>query len=210
MKDVLGKLKTASKMAMPFVNKATDLMKESYDSVAYKNLLDSIIGSCAMVIRSDSEKADDNEWLKLELFIKTHDSLSSFQPEKVKQRFESYLTRFEVDPSIGNASVMETIGKLKNKEVDGKLVIRVAISVCTATKKLSDKRKKTITSLCSELGLEIKDFDLEVEVSAPKIPQYIIDKEKKEEMNKESDVLDKVDTNKAEKNNEPSLSDEKP
>jgi len=74
MGGLLDKLKQAGEKAAPFMDKATNVVKEGLDTVTYKNLLDSIVGSCAMVIRSDSDSITDDEKLENEYTSKEDSS----------------------------------------------------------------------------------------------------------------------------------------
>ena len=64
------------------------------------------------------------------------------------------------DHQIGQASALQAVAKVKDKEAEARLMVRVCCAVGAADGDFDEKEKAVVRKICTELSLNPKDFDL--------------------------------------------------
>lgn len=124
-----------------------------------RDFLEGVIAGCALVVYADGI-AKPEEKQKMMGFLRTSDVLSVFDTNEVIKLFEKYATQFEFDWAIGEANVLQAVGRLKSREAEARLLVRVCCAIGGADGHFDDSEKAAVTKLCRELGLKSTDFDL--------------------------------------------------
>ena len=93
-------------------------------------------------------------------FMRTNESLSVFDSSEVIEIFEKYSKHFDFDFQIGQANALQAVAKLKSKEAEARLMVRVCCMIGAADGDFDNNEKTAVRTICNELGLNPKDFDL--------------------------------------------------
>ena len=124
-----------------------------------KGFLEAVVAGCAMVAHADGiVKPEEKQ--KMMGFLRNSEVLSGFGVEEVISIFDKYAKQFEFDHQIGQASALQTIGRLKGKDTEARLMVRVCCAIGAADGNFDDQEKSVVRTICNELGLNPKDFDL--------------------------------------------------
>ena len=143
-------------------NKFSEVSKSLKDEVSrFRNqtFLEAVIAGCTLVAYADGIVRPE-EKQKMMGFLRNSDVLSVFTTEEVIAVFDKYAKQFEFDHQIGQASALQAIAKLKGKETEAKLMVRVCCAIGAADGNFDDNEKAIVRKICAELGLNPKDFDL--------------------------------------------------
>lgn len=124
-----------------------------------KNFLESVLAGCALVAHADGLVRPE-EKQKMMGFLHNSEVLSVFDVKDVIKIFEKYSKQFDFDYKIGQASALQAISKLKGKESEARLMVRVCCAIGTADGNFDIHEKEAVRSICKELGLNPQDFDL--------------------------------------------------
>ncbi|CAH2602229.1 Tellurite resistance TerB [Rhodovastum atsumiense] len=142
-------------------NTASSIRKGLSDELSrYRSqgFLDAVAAACALVSTADgSISAAEKE--KMLGFIRQSDELKVFDLQTVIDTFTRFAGKIEFDFALGASECLATIGKLKGK-TEARLLVRVCIAVAGADGSFSDDEKKVVRNICTELGIDPKDFDL--------------------------------------------------
>lgn len=134
-------------------------LKNEVTKFRNKTFLEAVVAGCVMVAYADGVVKPE-EKQKMMGFLRTSDVLSVFDMNEVISLFEKFSQQFEFDAAIGEANALQTIGKLKSKENEARLMVRVCCAIGAADGSFDESEKATVRKICSELGLNPKDFDL--------------------------------------------------
>ena len=149
---------------------ALDWLKDRYKEVSAnlktevtkfrnKTFLEGVVAGCVMVAYADGVVKPE-EKQKMMGFMRNSEALSVFDLNEVIKIFEKYSEQFEFDTAIGEANALQAIGKLKSKEAEARLMVRVCCAIGAADGSFDDSEKATVRKICTELELNPKDFDL--------------------------------------------------
>jgi len=140
-------------------NEVTTSLKNEVTKVRNKPFLEAVVAGCTLVAHADGVVKPE-EKQKMMGFLRTSEVLSVFDTNEVIALFEKYSKQFEFDPSIGEANALQAIGKLRNRENEARLMVRVCCAIGAADGDFDDNEKTAVRKICNELGLNPKDFDL--------------------------------------------------
>ena len=140
-------------------NEVSASLKTEVTKVRNKSFLEAVVAGCALVAYADGVVKPE-EKQKMMGFLQTSDVLSVFDVTEVIKAFEKVAKNFEFDPAIGEANALQTVGKLKGKDAEARLMVRVCCAVGAADGDFDDDEKAAVRKICGELGLNPKDFDL--------------------------------------------------
>lgn len=140
-------------------NEVTASLKTEVTKFNNKSFLETVVAGCVMVAYADGVVRPE-EKQKMMGFLRNSDVLSVFTTEEVIVVFDKYAKQFEFDHQIGQASALQAIAKLKGKETEAKLMVRVCCAIGAADGNFDDNEKAIVRKICAELGLNPKDFDL--------------------------------------------------
>jgi tellurite resistance protein TerB len=124
-----------------------------------RSFMEAVVAGCALVAAADGNITSD-EKQKMAGFIQRADELKHFKMSDVIAVFNKTAEDFEFDHAIGKAAAMQTISKIKGKEGQDRLLIRVVCAIGAADGDFDDNEKSIVREICSELGLNPADFDL--------------------------------------------------
>lgn len=140
-------------------NEVSTSVKTEVTKVRNKTFLEGVVAGCAMVAYADGTVTPE-EKQKMMGFLKSSEVLSVFSVDEVIATFEKFAKQFEFDTAIGEANALQTIGKLRSKENEARLMVRVCCIIGAADGNFDENEKATVRKICNELRLNPKDFDL--------------------------------------------------
>jgi tellurite resistance protein TerB len=140
-------------------NEVSASLKTEVKKVRNKTFLESVVAGCALVAYADGVVKPE-EKQKMMGFLQTSDVLSVFDVTEVIKAFEKAAKGFEFDAAIGEANALQTVGKLKGKDAEARLMVRVCCAVGAADGDFDEDEKAVVRKICGELGLNPKEFDL--------------------------------------------------
>lgn len=141
------------------VSEVSTSLKNEVNKVRNKTFLEGVVAGCVLVAYADGVVKPE-EKQKMMGFLRTSETLSVFNVDEVIATFEKYSQHFEFDPAIGEANALQTVGKLKSKENEARLMVRVCCAIGAADGVFDESEKNAVRKICNELGLNPKDFDL--------------------------------------------------
>ena len=145
-----------------FLNTAKEkLMSLKNEAMKFKSkeFLQASLAGSALIILADGS-VDKEEKLKMMKFIEHNEALSIYDTSEVLTTFKEYLAVMEEDMDIGEAKAMAAISKIKNKEEQARLVMRMIIAIANADNDFDPDEKAMAVRIANELGLDPTDFDL--------------------------------------------------
>lgn len=134
-------------------------LKNEVTKIRNKDFLEGVVAGCALVAYADGVVKPE-EKQKMMGFLKASEVLSVFDTGDVIRLFEKFSEQFEFDLAIGEANALQAISKVKKKEGEARLLVRVCCAIGASDGDFDDSEKKTVRKICSELGLNPADFDL--------------------------------------------------
>ena len=117
-----------------------------------------VLGS-ALVILADGS-IDAQEKSKMMNFIENHEALSIYNTSEVVKTWKDYIDTLEMDVDIGTAKAMSALGKIKGKDDQARLVLRMVCAIGASDGDFDDDEKRVASMVAIELGLNPTDFDL--------------------------------------------------
>jgi len=149
-------------MLSNFLNKARDKFSElKTGALKYKSkeFLNAALGGSALVIMADGS-IDVQEKTKMMSFIQNNEALSVYDTSEVVKTWKDYIDTLEMDADIGEAKAMSALGKMKGKNEEARLVLRMVCAIGAADGDFDQDEKRVATKVAIELGLNPSDFDL--------------------------------------------------
>ena len=140
-------------------SEVTANLKTEVTKLKNKTFLEAVVAGCALVAHADGVVKPE-EKQKMMGFLRNSDVLSVFSVEEVIGIFDKYSKQFEFDHQIGQASALQVVAKLKGKDAEARLMVRVCCAIGAADGNFDDNEKGVVRKICAELGLNPKDFDL--------------------------------------------------
>ncbi|GEO80724.1 tellurite resistance TerB family protein [Pararhodospirillum oryzae] len=140
------------------VTEARDSLNAEITKFKSKDLLEAVVAGCVLVAYADGTITPD-EKQKMMGFLKTSDQLKVFDQSDVIRMFQSYVEKFDFDPTIGTGEVMQAVGKFKGKP-QAQLVVRVCCAIGAADGDFDKDERMVVARMASELGLNPADFGL--------------------------------------------------
>lgn len=125
-----------------------------------KDFLNAALGGSAMVIMADG-KIDPQEKVKMMAFIENHEALSIYNTSEVVKTWKDYIDTMEMDADIGAAKALAALGKIKGKEEQARLVLRMVCSIGAADGDFDADERRVASQIAVELGLNSAEFDLQ-------------------------------------------------
>ena len=135
--------------------------KLAAEASKFKNraFMEAVVNGCALVAAADG-KIDATEKQKMAGFLERADELKHFEMRQVIEVFQKAAADFEFDHTIGKASALKMIGKIKGNEEQGRLLVRVVCAIGAADGDFDASEKAMVGEIARELGLNPADFEL--------------------------------------------------
>ncbi|WP_304526945.1 tellurite resistance TerB family protein [Halomonas sp. I5-271120] len=132
----------------------------------YRNadFLDAALAASALITVADGS-IDAEEKKKTIVFVQNHDALSIFDSAEVIRKFRDHLNNLDpdnpdTDTDLAEISAFSTIGKVKKKDDQARMVLRLAIAIGGADGEFDEKEKAMALKIARELGLDPAEFEL--------------------------------------------------
>lgn len=149
---------------------AFDWLKNNFDAAKkraqeeitkYKNadFMHAVIAACAKVAYADGV-VDPKEKQKMMQYIQVSDELKVFKPEEVIASWNAIAGKFDFDLEIGSTEALKTICKLRSKPDAARTLVRVALIIANSDGNFDVTEKKAAREICSELGIDPTEFEL--------------------------------------------------
>lgn len=134
-------------------------LKTEVSKFKNKGFLEAVVAGCALVAHADGVvKLEEKQ--KMVGFLRNSDVLSMFDIQEVIGIFDKYAKQFEFDSQIGRASALQGVAKVKGKDTEARLMVRVCCAIGAADGDFDEQEKAAVRAICNELALNPKDFDL--------------------------------------------------
>ena len=124
-----------------------------------RSFMEAVVSGCALVAAADGS-IDASEKQKMAGFMERADELKHFDMRQVIEVFNKTVGDFEFDHSIGKATALKTIGKIKGNDEQSRLLVRVVCAIGAADSDFDADERAVVGELVRELGLNPSDFDL--------------------------------------------------
>jgi len=124
-----------------------------------KAFMDAVVAGCALVAAADGTISSE-EKQKMAGYIRNADELKHFDMGEVIKSFEATVEKFEFDNEIGKAEALKTIGKIRGKDDQARLLVRVTCAIGAADGDFDASERKMVADIARDLGLNPADFDL--------------------------------------------------
>lgn len=145
-------------MLSSLMAKVSELKKDVFKFKS-KDFLHAALAGSALVIMADGV-IDANEKSKMMGFIQNNEALSVYDASEVLKVWKEYVETMEFDKDIGRAKALGAIGKVKDKEDQARLVMRMVIAIGAADGNFDAEEKRVAAVVAKEMGLDPADFDL--------------------------------------------------
>lgn len=140
-------------------NEVSTNLKTEVTKVRNQDFLEGVVAGCALVAYADGVVKPE-EKQKMMGFLRVSEVLSVFDTSDVIKLFEKFSDQFEFDPAIGEANALKAVNKVKKKEGEARLLVRVCCAIGASDGDFDNAERKSVSKICSELGLNPADFDL--------------------------------------------------
>ena len=124
-----------------------------------REFMQAIVAACALIAAADGDISSD-EKQKMMGYIRSADELKHFDTDEVIAFFEAMTSKFDFDVEIGRAEALKVIGRVKGKEEQARMVVRVACIIGGADGSFDDSEKAVTRTIATDLGLNPAEFDL--------------------------------------------------
>ena len=138
---------------------ARDAVTKEVAKFKSKTFMEAAVAGCVMVAHADGA-VSAQEKQKMMGFIRSSDALKVFDTDEVIAVFNKFSANYEFDPAIGEANALQVIVRLKGKDAEARLLVRVCCVIGGADGTFDEKEKTVVRRICNELGLKAGDFDL--------------------------------------------------
>lgn len=122
-----------------------------------QDVLDAVVAACALVSMADGY-LDASERQKMLEFVNQSEELRVFDPQKIIQKFNFFISRIERDPMAGRAEAFRALGKMRTKPDMARLIARYCIAIGYADGNFDNSEKQAVADVCRELGLNPAEF----------------------------------------------------
>lgn len=138
------------------ISSLRQLLQEQLERRRQRGFLEAAMAACALVAAADG-RVSLGERSRVDLILESLEGLSLFDPHEGVEAFNRYLRHLEDNPAEGREQVLAALrSQLEEDPAQGPLLLRMCQAMGAADGTPAPSQRKTIASLCSELGLEPK------------------------------------------------------
>ena len=141
------------------ITKARENLTAEVSKFKNREFMEAVVSGCAMIAAADGT-VDSTEKKKMADFIERSDELKHFDIRKVIEVFNKSIGDFEFDYHIGKTNALKTIGKIRGKDDQARVLVRVVCAIGAADGDFDDDEKGAVREIAQDLGLDPKEFDL--------------------------------------------------
>lgn len=139
--------------------KARSALSAEVSKFQNRSFMEAVVSGCALVAAADGS-IDSSEKQKMISFLERSDELKHFDVREVIEVFKKSTEDFEFDAAIGKANAFRLIGKIKGKEDQARLLVRVVCAIGAADGDFDQDERAVVREIALELGLKPEEFDL--------------------------------------------------
>jgi len=139
--------------------KARETLTTEVGKFKNRTFMEALANGCALISAADGEIKSE-ERMKMAGFINSSAELKVFNLDDVIKVFNDACGKFEFDFQIGQAEALKAISKIKGKDGEARLLVRVVCAVGASDGDFAAKEKSVARLICLELGLNPADFEL--------------------------------------------------
>jgi len=148
------------------LNDLTTSVKKTITQARNQSFLEAVIAAFSIVAHANGVIKPE-EKAKLMGFIETSQVLSSFTSEDINKYFDKYQQLYTFDAATAEASALQTIGKIKSKTAEARLLVRVCVVVGKADGDFDANEQAAVVKICNALDLNPADFELDSSAPPP-------------------------------------------
>ena len=141
------------------VTKARENLTAEVAKFKNRPFMEAVVSGCALVAAADGS-VDASEKQKMAAFLERSDEPKHFDIRQVIEVFNKTVGDFEFDHEIGKANALQTVGKVRGKEDQARVIVRVVCAIGAADGDFDADEKAVVREIARELGLNPEDFDL--------------------------------------------------
>ncbi|WP_085918274.1 tellurite resistance TerB family protein [Halomonas sp. CSM-2] len=141
------------------ITKARENLAVEVAKFKNRDFMEAVVSGCALVAAADGT-VDASEKQKMAAFLERSDELKHFDIRQVIEVFNKAVGDFEFDHEIGKANALQTVGKVRGKEDQARVIVRVVCAIGAADGDFDDNEKAMVRDITRELGLKPEEFDL--------------------------------------------------
>jgi tellurite resistance protein TerB len=134
-------------------------MANEVKKVSNKDFMEAVAAGCALVATADGSVSSE-EKQKMVGFINVNENLKIFKLNDIIERFNSYVSQFEFDHTVGKLQALMAVEKMKKKPHEAKLLIYVCISIGSSDGNFDKDEVSVVKEMCQKLGLDPQEFSL--------------------------------------------------
>ncbi len=139
--------------------KARETLTTEVAKFKNRTFMEATANACALIAAADGE-ISSSEKMKMSGFINNSPELKVFNQNDVIKVFNDACAKFEFDFSIGQAEALKVVSKIKGKDGEARLLVRVACAIGASDGNFDAKEKAACRLICNELGVNPADFEL--------------------------------------------------
>ena len=124
-----------------------------------RTMMEGVVAGCAMIAYADGIVSPE-EKQKMAGFMQQSEALKVFKMDDVINTFNNVAGKFDFDHQIGEAEALRSIAKLKGKDAEARLLVRVCCMIGAADGNFDQNERACTVKICRELGLDPSEFDL--------------------------------------------------
>jgi len=124
-----------------------------------RDFMEATISACAMISAADGNVSAE-EKKKMLGYVGNADELKHFKTQDVIDFFQKMIGKFEFDADLGRAEALKVIGKVRGKDDQARMVVRVACVIAASDGNFDEAEKAVVKTICADLGLDPAQFDL--------------------------------------------------
>ncbi len=126
-----------------------------------RTFLEGIMAGAVLIAAADGS-ISPQEKKKLYDYISVSEDLRCFSTAEIIEVFNSIADTFAPDAAIGKIEALKKVGRLRGKDNQARLLVRVAVLIAMSDGPLDAGEKRAVRELCAELRLSASDFDCDV------------------------------------------------
>lgn len=124
-----------------------------------RSFMEAVVSGCALVAAADGS-IDASEKQKMAGFIERSEELKHFDMREVIEVFRKAADDFEFDHSIGKATALQRIGKVRGNQEQSRLLVRIICAIGAADGDFDGDERAMVAVIARELNLDPAEFDL--------------------------------------------------
>lgn len=141
------------------VTKARATLAAEVSKFKNRDFMEAVVSGCALVAAADGT-VDASEKQKMAAFLERSDELKHFDIRQVIEVFNKAVGDFEFDHAIGKANALKTVSKVRGKDDQARVLVRVVCAIGAADGDFDADEKGMVREIAQELGLKAEEFDL--------------------------------------------------